>query len=139
MRPTGWWKLGIASIVAGCSGDAGDPAGGSGDPAAGGPCREAASCPAADATRKPQIACVQPGSVPVGDAVTLHIFGSYLQDSRGGNTKVALDGTTGIEGVPTSACHLTLDIPPRWFTSARDVKVVVATAVESDEATLLVR
>lgn len=134
----------IVFVLCGCAEDSpantsSSGATGTSDSGATGACGEPTTCPPPDATKKPQISCMTPDRVKVGEAVTLHIFGTHLQDSRGGNTKVALDGTTGIEGIPRSPCHLTLDIPGGYFTSAKDVAVNVATAVESDTATLPVR
>lgn len=74
-----------------------------------------------------------------GEAFTLHIYGTYLQDSRGVNTKVGLNGETGIEGIPVSACHLKLDIPSGHFAAPTDVEVVVVTGQQSSPAMLRVR
>src|SRR5687768_16725923 len=65
-------------------------------------CAEPAVCPASISGMKPLIACVTPDEVNVGEIATLHIYGSFLEDSRGTNTKVRFDDREA-EGIPASA------------------------------------
>lgn len=101
-------------------------------------CAEPAACPAAIADMKPKISCITPDEVRIGEATTLHVYGSFLEDARGVATKISFDQRQA-EGTPTSACHLTITIPTGYFTHAGDVELVVTTDTSSDPIKLTVR
>lgn len=101
-------------------------------------CAEPAACAGAIREMKPRITCISPDEVNVGEATTLHIYGSFLEDSRGVATKVGLD-VREADGSATSACHLTVAIPSGFFTRPGDVELVVTTDTSSEPVKLTVR
>lgn len=101
-------------------------------------CAEPAVCPAPIANMTPVIACVSPDQLRISVATTLHIYGSFLEDFRGGSSKVTIDGRD-VEGVPTSNCHLTVAIVGGFVSRASTGDLIVTTERPSEPVKLTVR
>lgn len=115
-------------------------------------CQEPVPCPSADSSKMPVITCISPREVMTNTSFTLHLFGSYLQDDRfvdgkSATTKVSLDATApqnGLggnvyNGVPITACHLTVEVDEKTFVVPDSVKITAITAIGSDPSTLTIK
>lgn len=143
--------IGGALILASCnaasislSTDAGRDASTDGGDAGAEPCAEPPSCPGVDRTKAPNISCHTPTEVVSGQAATLHLFGTYLQDTAGQATKVAFSGPAVVGGnvvdsVPVSACHLEIQIPSGMLSGSGAVEVRAITGTPSNVVSIDVR
>jgi hypothetical protein len=56
----------------------------------------------------------------------LNVFGHHLASQPGGNAIVTLGAGVALNGVPVTACHLTVQVPANAIATPRQTPVVVS-------------
>jgi hypothetical protein len=78
-----------------------------------------------DLAKVPQLDCVTPTALSAGKEVTLELYGSALQDARGGDSLVDISGTA-YSGIPVDNCHLTVTLIAPLTPGTYDLHVTTA-------------
>jgi hypothetical protein len=119
---------------AGGRGGVGGPGGGGGSGGGGGgaagTCGEPTSCEGYDNRSggglAAVISCLAPDTISRGVPATLQIYGHHLATAPGALALVTFGGGAPLNGVPVTACHLTVQILAGQIVSPGQVAVVVS-------------
>jgi hypothetical protein len=103
---------------------------GGGQGGAAGACAEPSPCEGydnrPDAGVTAVITCLSPSVAPANTRLTLTIYGHHLAIGAGNPAIVTVGpSSTPLNGVPQSACHLTVDVPASEVATPRQAAVVV--------------
>jgi hypothetical protein len=114
----------------GGAGGAAGAAGSAGTGGAAGACAEPSPCEGydnrPDAGVTAEITCLSPSVVSANTPFTLAIYGHHLAIAAGSPAIVTIGpSSTVLNGVPQSACHLTVTVPANAIAAPRQAAVVV--------------
>jgi hypothetical protein len=114
----------------GGGGGAGGAAGQGGAGGVGGACAEPSPCEGydnrPDAGVTAVITCLSPSVAPANAALTLSIYGHHLAIAAGSPAIVTVGPpSVPLNGVPQTACHLTVQVPASGIGAPRQAAVVV--------------